>query len=71
MTENKLIHLSDSEKGWLVIGIGIGVILTFVILYLYTYLPLITPVQQSALTGLVCGGGIVWLLGKFSWEDLE
>ena len=37
MTENKLIHLSDSEKGWLIIGIGLGVILTFVILYLYAY----------------------------------
>lgn len=71
MTENKLIHLSDSEKCWLVIGICIGVILTFVILYLYTYLPLITPVQQSAVTGLVCGGGIMYFLQKLSWEEIE
>lgn len=71
MTENKLIHLSDSEKGWLVIGICLGVILTLVILYLYTYLPSITPVQQATLLGLVCGGGIMYLLQKISWEEIE
>ena len=66
MTENKLIHLSDSEKGWLLIGIGLGMTLTFVILYLYTYLPSITPVQQSTLVGFVCGGGIMYFLQKIN-----
>lgn len=71
MTKNKLIHLSDSEKGWLIIGICLGIILTMVFLYLYTYLPSITPTQQSALSGFICGGGIMYFLTKLSWEEVE
>lgn len=71
MTKNKLIHLSDSEKGWLIIGIGFGIILTFVILYLYTYLPSITPAQQATLSGFISGGALVWLLQRIEWEDSE
>ena len=68
MSEDNIIHLSDGEKCWLIIGIGVGIILTFVILYLYTYLPSITPVQQSTLVGFVCGGGIMYFLQKINWK---
>lgn len=69
MTEKlKLINLTTGEKCWFLIGICMGIILLMVFLYLYTYLPSITPVQQSALVGLMCGGGIVYSLQRISWE---
>ena len=71
MTKNRLIHLSDGEKCWLVIGICFGIILTMVSLYLYTYLPSITEVQKVGLTCFVGGGALVYVLGKISWEDME
>lgn len=71
MTKNKLIHLSDSEKGWLIIGICLGIILTMVFLYLYTYLPSITPTQQATLSGFIGGSTLVWLLQKIEWGDSE
>lgn len=66
MSDDKLITISNSEKGWLVIGIGLGIILTFIFLYLYTYLPLIKPMQLGVLIGFVAGIGMMYLLQKIN-----
>ena len=71
MTEKKLINLSSAEECWLIVGMMLGCMLMIVISYICTYLPTISEVEKAGLSGLVCGGAVVYLLGKIQWGDEE
>lgn len=69
MTEkNKLITLTNSEKGWLVIGVLFGFIIAFLSLWICTILPSINYTQQVGISCFIGGMGIMYLLSQLEWE---